>query len=386
MILECIPTNMEGRRTLVACTLIATWWTGPSQRRLFSSISINQCNRQRWMNGVTRSVPKAHRHDTGTEYLTRGLAQDPREYFPVLRNTRNLTLSCIQVERADANQLRTYLSAFRECLTHLSLERITVSFSTFVTLVDYFPNITNLNLCAPGLGPDEGSVPPLSQPLRGKALVRASLHNSLKFFDRFAKLDLEYEELVVGPMGYVNPTFLENAFQMSTSTVKCLRLMSEIECEQRLPTYQTHTLTQPSHVQAGVTPTIHRFRQLQEFELVVTQPRDSHRILLSSITSTRLRKVIFRVWYTFDGNSSPEGTGRWTWIDEELCRLVDRLCAMGYCHTLEAELRFLRTTRVTKEHGLTKVLPKFKEKGVVTVFDAHLGEYVFNSSTHNREG
>jgi len=90
------------------------------------------------------------------------------------------------------------------------------------------------------------------------------------------------------------------------------------------------------------------------------------------------------VRYTFQGSSSPEGTGEWVWIEEELCRLADRLRATGHHHTLEVELRFLRITDGTEEHGLTKVLPKFKEKGVVTVFDADRGEQVYYSSTHNR--
>ena len=116
----------------------------------------------------------------------------------------------------------------------------------------------------------------------------------------------------------------------------------------------------------------------------MTQPMDSHRIFLSSIASPGLRKIIFRVRYTFQGTSSPEGTGRWTWIDEELCGLADRLRATGYRHTLEAELRFLRITDGTEEHGLTEVLPKFKEKGLVSVFDVDHGGYVFYSSAHNR--
>ena len=36
---------------------------------------------------------------------------------------------------------------------------------------------------------------------------------------------------------------------------------------------------------------------------------------------------------------------------------------MGYCHTLEVELRFERI----EKFNFTSVLPKFKEKGVVTI-------------------
>ena len=63
-------------------------------------------------------------------------------------------------------------SAFRDTLTYPSLETFTASFSAFVTLVDYFPNITTLRLRSFELEPDGGPVPSLSRPLRGKLYVR----------------------------------------------------------------------------------------------------------------------------------------------------------------------------------------------------------------------
>ena len=58
-ILEKISANREGRSTLITCALIATRWTGPSQRRLFSSVEIYDRNYERWMNGVVLSRSKA---------------------------------------------------------------------------------------------------------------------------------------------------------------------------------------------------------------------------------------------------------------------------------------------------------------------------------------
>lgn len=56
----------------------------------------------------------------------------------------------------------------------------------------------------------------------------------------------------------------------------------------------------------------------------------------------------------------------WASIDEELCRLVDRLCAMGYRHTLEVELRLEEIPGGPRKYGFTEFLHKFREKGVVT--------------------
>ena len=58
-ILERMSTYYEGLRTLITCALVATWWTGPSQRCLFSSVEIDNENYQRWTDGVIHSGPKS---------------------------------------------------------------------------------------------------------------------------------------------------------------------------------------------------------------------------------------------------------------------------------------------------------------------------------------
>jgi len=98
----------------------------------------------------------------------------------------------------------------------------------------------------------------------------------------------------------------------------------------------------------------------------MTRPRAFHEDLLSSITSTELRKIIFRVRHTLCWRPSPEVVDRWTRVDEQLCGLVTRLHVMGYCHTLEVDLRF-EIADGPEKHGSTDVLPKFKERGVVTI-------------------
>jgi len=244
-ILERIPAHKSEWQTLIACALVATWWTGPSQRRPFS-VSIDGDNHQRWVSGVVHSGSKArllghvrlfsHRRspDIGTKYPMRDLARDSGEYLSALRNIHSLRLHNIRFEHLSEDQFRTCFSAFRETLTHLSLETVTTSIGAFVALVDYFPNIRTLQLCSFVLEPDEGPVPPLSQPFRGKLHVWCFRWDRLEFFDRFAKLDLEYEELVITPFTlFANEMeeFLESALQTSTSTVKFLRLHAEFECK-----------------------------------------------------------------------------------------------------------------------------------------------------------
>jgi hypothetical protein len=132
-ILEHIPTNKEGRSTLVACALVATWWTGPSQRRLFSSVPLNDGNHQRWMNGIVLPGSKTdllrYIHSIlhsffplhGTWYPVRSLPKDSGQYLPALCNLCSLSLYNAYIEHLSEVEFRTCFSAFRETLTGLAI-------------------------------------------------------------------------------------------------------------------------------------------------------------------------------------------------------------------------------------------------------------------------
>ena len=243
-ILEQIPISNEGRRVLMACALVTTWWTGPSQRRLFSLVEVHEHNYERWMNGpvlsrsktrllgYVRSLRYSRVPHIGMEYQIGDLKRDPGECFSALRNLRALTLAEVTVEHVGEEGFRTRFSAFRETLTRLSLYSFDMSFSAFVALVDYFPNITTLRLDLFEPEPDEGTVPSLSRPLRGKLHIHEVPHYRLEFHERFAELDLEYEELVISSSFFAAETeFVKSALRISPSTVKFLRLDVEFECK-----------------------------------------------------------------------------------------------------------------------------------------------------------
>ena len=161
----------------------------------------------------------------------RDLPRDSGEYLSALHNTRSLTLCDIKVEDIGEEGFRACFSAFRETLTHLSLDAFTTSFSAFVTLVDYFPNITSLRLSSFAQERDTGPVPSPSRPLRGKIHIHNVRTHCLRFFDRFAKLDLEYEELVIDSPWSMAWKFLESTLRTSPGTIKFLRLAAELQRE-----------------------------------------------------------------------------------------------------------------------------------------------------------
>ena len=155
-------------------------------------------------------------------YLMRNLPKDSGEYLSTLHNIRSLTLFEIKIEPISEAGFRACFSAFRETLTNLTLMYFVTSFSTFVTLVDYFPNITTLQLTMPRVDPDEEPVPPLSRPLRGKIFIQDIHPCCMGFFSRLAKLDLEYEELALGDS--TETKVLETVLQLGVNTVKYLKL------------------------------------------------------------------------------------------------------------------------------------------------------------------
>ena len=196
------------------------------------------------MNGVVLSGSKIHllryvrsleqyprTPNTGNNYAMQNLLEDSGKYLSALHNIRSLELTTIGIEHVGEGGFRACFSAFRETLTNLSLMAFVTSFSTFVTLVDYFPNITTLRVGFFSVESDEGPVPLLSRPLRGKICLRDINYGSMEFFSRFAKLDLEYEELVLESCLRTTTELLESVLRLGASTVKYLRLMEGVKRE-----------------------------------------------------------------------------------------------------------------------------------------------------------
>ena len=134
--------------------------------------------------------------------------------------------------------------------SRLGLKGFTTSLSAFATLIGYFPNITTLELDSFNLEPDNELVLSLSRPLRGKLELNFDWlrTNSPEFVNRFAKLELEYEELVIKSPNsiWTDTEFLQSSLRVSTSTVKFLKVIAELESEWSISTLvKTMSLPNP---------------------------------------------------------------------------------------------------------------------------------------------
>ena len=124
-------SRFEGERTLIACALVATWWTGPSQRLLFSSVVINGDNYWQWTNGVlsgsethlleyARSLTY-HRGHSEVRYRMRDLLHDFGECFSALRSLHSLELYDTEIDCISQDQFHACFSAFHETLDRKSV-------------------------------------------------------------------------------------------------------------------------------------------------------------------------------------------------------------------------------------------------------------------------
>ena len=115
----------------------------------------------------------------------------------------------------------------------------------------------------------------------------------------------------------------------------------------------------------------------------MSRPSPLHRVLLSSITSTELRKIIFPMRYVHNRVDFAGQMEDWGLADKQLCELVDRLRATGHRHTLEVELRLTAVDDDPGDWDFTKFLSEFGEKGVVTIIDATADDRLLYSSTQS---
>lgn len=102
-------------------------------------------------------------------------------------------------------------------------------------------------------------------------------------------------------------------------------------------------------------------RELQELEIHALCPGVAEQNLISSITSTNIRRIAFT--QSVSPHEEPESENPdWAQLDNSLCRLVDRL-ESGL--RLEVEFRALAKRVQRGVLDFKKLLPRFCEKGGV---------------------
>ncbi|KAF9647254.1 hypothetical protein BDM02DRAFT_3117393 [Thelephora ganbajun] len=333
----------DDRQSLQDCSLVSKSWLQPSRRLLFVRVVVDSITYQSWLDnisptntGLLRHVRSLTYHSTGGDQATdsRYGVYALRDYLPSFFQLQQLILR-LAVIKPTAYEHLEWFSAFQHTLSSLYLGRVSITWSAFVALVGYFPNLRDLSIFRTSFQVDDRPVPPLPHALRGKLSIisRGVMECPV---DRLVGLKMEYEEF------WMRGRYETRVIAAVERTLKHLKIGQF---------YPESTLS------------LSRCLELRQLEIGSGLPHEEERAFISSITSTNLRKLVF---------SRPQPNFMedpcWTPFDDTICGLVDRLQASGYKYTLELELQ-ADSVELGEEAHHKDFLPKFKEKGLVRIID-----------------
>ena len=113
--------------------------------------------------------------------------------------------------------------------------------------------------------------------------------------------------------------------------------------------------------------------ELQGVRIWTMPPVKSDMALVSSITSTSLRKVAFLSRWNIPSDPLLRDPC-WQHIDDLVCDLVNRLRLLGYQHILEAEIRSLESMGSKERLDDGEFQPKFMGRDRVKIFEGRSGK------------
>ena len=223
-ILSYLPPSKESLRN---CSLVARSWLHPSRKRLFEEVLIQDTDRQSWLDNISPTNTELLQHVCSFRFVSFDSSEyfnigDLYVYFPSFRRLHTIELSDAHISSDIPEQIEIFSSCQRT-LSSLTLSIVSLPWRSFIALIDYFPNLRNLELLGLTFEDDNINPPPLSRPLRGKLcfyLVAATV----AFSDwLFAGPGIEYDELVVY-VGDFSATHLQRIITACGRSLKRLTL------------------------------------------------------------------------------------------------------------------------------------------------------------------
>lgn len=322
----------------------------PARRRLFSSIVLTCSNYPSWKKRMRCSRAEILNHVRSLHYW----APDPNRqtqlerppdfnYLSTFRQLRSLTLSHISIPPDFSKQVKIF-SAFQHTLRFLSLQGLTLTWSTFVTLIDYFPSLGHLELRDISYFDINWKQKPLSRPLRGALSIIGVKDRYLDML--FDEVSVACDTLTICTVGwYPHPT-----------PEYCQSIIGK--CAKNL---------QHLGLSSGIFLDISGCAELRRLEFYAVCPGSEECDTISSITSSNIRSIAF-VSGSAPATPLPPLTlnpHSMLLLDDAICGLVDKLQALGYDHTLTLEFR--HPVASSNAQNIRAWLPRFREKGRVII-------------------
>lgn len=336
------PDDRSFFPTLRSCSLVSKSWLEPSRRLLFANVTITPSNYPRWLESISPTNTEILRHVRWLVFSAPWfdpISPDnnidvPREYLPSLPQLRALSFYGVDIEHIIPEHLDSF-SPFQHTLSSLSLSSLSFTWNAFVTFIGYFPNLVGLRVIRLSFKLDSHPAPRLARALRGRLYVDLLDADADIFTDQFSRLSLKYEEISI-PWEF-GPRLL-------TAVQDNLKYLNLFRCIPNLDLSHCPQLRQ--------LEIYGRDSELQTTMLIS---------LITSITSTNLQKLVLMTFQLSQLLLEPY----WTDFDDKMCGFVDKLRTLGHTHTLELEFLMTRVDVDKKLHP--KFLPKFREKGTVTI-------------------
>ena len=140
----------DDQQSLRNCSLVAKSWVNPSRRRLFEAVSVAGKFLKLWLATISPTNVGVLQHVRWIVCQIREAPHEPhgsvdvlRDYSPSFRQLEHLTFYAGFLP--SLTQIGTY-AAFQHTVTYLRLQACDVSPDGIVALVNYFPNLAQLEL------------------------------------------------------------------------------------------------------------------------------------------------------------------------------------------------------------------------------------------------
>ena len=359
----------DDKQSLRNCSLVAKSWIGPSQKRLFNRVDIDRSNLQSWLDTVSpaNAVLLGHVRRLWCGEYPKGEIEPVhralRDYFPSFRQLSHFTLFYAHVS---LRSLRIELfSAFQHSLSTISLMGCSITKHAFVTFINYFPNLAHLYLHRLNCRKISGTTPSLSRLLFKSLYVNEGPPGILFLLEELSRSGLRFDELTIGSLTLpTSPEFSRRVVEIFGAHAKLLRIRDSPERKYFLSLPATRTLCHNPSADDESFMTLSHCRELSEFEACMMYADDAELVLISSIASTKIKRIIIKYSPAFELSV---GHTYWKELDTVLVRLDEQ---SEYKLRLEVEFRgSYGVLDKCQEPDLTRYLPRFVEKGRMIVFD-----------------
>ena len=375
----------DDAETLRACSLVKRSWVYPAQRLLFSSIVLSARAYLLWGNKIDPDKTELLDHVRSFHYWAPNnktsclSTSDPiygfTRYLAAFRRLRTLTLSDMPFSSITSNpsQEANIYSAFQHTLSSLSILECSISWSVFIQLIGYFPNLRNLEICNLHYGRDDRQPITLSRPLRGGLCITGFAMWALATFsDRLPRNQVAYDKLTISD-DRIPPSATKYYQLIVNACGKSLVHLNFHPCEcfpRNLP--QWHKQIPTFNFPGNTVLDLSNCSELRQVVFYTVFPKEPQCAVISSITSRHIRKIVFTAPRSDEVSRTTLDGSDMLSLEDTMCGLVEKLRKLGYEHTLELEFK-LHPDWVPLPIG--KSFLKFGEKGRV-LFSDTLGRTV----------